>query len=158
MTEQRKYKRRIKLIKPRLQLRMIATFVGLSALGFLLQALLVAMLLSQTAAEMPEGGPYLMSLIPQMPIEILLMSFGMFLPLTFAVGVLVTFRIAGPIHRFEKYLTAVAKGEQLGPCRIRKGDELHELCELINQATEPVRRRQVVPSASGGSPAIQSAG
>ena len=56
MTEQRKYKRRIKLIKPRLQLRMIATFVGLSALGFLLQALLVAMLLSQTAAEMPEGG------------------------------------------------------------------------------------------------------
>jgi len=142
MSPKRPYKRRIKLIKPRLQLRMVATFVGLSALGFLMQSMLVAMLLAKTASDMPEGGPYLMSLVPQLPIEILVMSFGMFLPLTFAVGVLVTFRIAGPIYRFEQYLGAVTRGEQLGPCKIREGDELHELCALINQATEPVRRRQ----------------
>ncbi len=140
---ERPYKRKIKLIKPRLQLRMVGTFVALSALGFLLQALLVGWMLSELAATMPSGGAYLMATIPKLPIEILLMSFGMFLPLTFAVGVLVTFRIAGPIYRFEQFLKAVARGEQLGPCRIRKSDQLHELCDLINEATEPVRRRQV---------------
>jgi hypothetical protein len=37
----------------------------------------------------------------------------------------------------------VIKGTQLGPCKIRKGDSLNELCGLINEATEPIRRRQV---------------
>jgi hypothetical protein len=57
------------------------------------------------------------------------------------VGVLSTFRIAGPIYRFEQYLRQVVKGEAEGPCRIRDGDELWDLCDLINQATAPLRMR-----------------
>ena len=56
---------------------------------------------------------------------------------------LVTFRIAGPIYRFEQYLAGIAEGRQLGPCRIREGDELVELCARINEATAPLRRGQL---------------
>ena len=69
----------------------------------------------------------------------LAVSFGLFLPLTFCIGVLVTFRIAGPVYRFEQYLKQVSRGEQLGPCKIRDGDEFQGLCDLINEATRHLR-------------------
>ena len=136
-----KERRRIKLIKPRLQLKLVGVFVGLSGLGFLMQSLHVGLRLSELAANVPEGGPYLMAVMPELPLEILTVSFGMLLPLTIAVGIMVTFRIAGPIYRFEKFLKQVVSGEQVGPCKLRRGDELEELCELINQATESIRLR-----------------
>jgi hypothetical protein len=139
MTDQGRERRRIKLIKPRLQLKLVGVFVGLSGLGFLLQSLHVGLRLSELAASVPEGGTYLMAVMPELPLEILLVSFGMLLPLTIAVGILVTFRIAGPVYRFEKYLQQVLRGEEVGPCRIRKGDEFVELCELINQVTSALQ-------------------
>ena len=56
-----KYKkaRRIKLIQPRLQLKLIGSFVGLSALTLLLQFLVIGHHLSVVAEEMPEGSIYL---------------------------------------------------------------------------------------------------
>lgn len=141
MNNRNRVRRRIKLIKPRLQLRLVAVFVGVSAIGFLMQSLHVGMRLSELAASVPEGGPYLMAVMPELPLEILMFSFGMLLPLTVAVGILATFRLAGPLYRFEVYLKGVISGEEVGPCRIRRGDELQDLCELINQATESVRLR-----------------
>lgn len=135
-------RRRVKLIKPQLQLKLVGVFVGLSALGFLLQSLHVGLRLSELASHVPEGGSYLMAMLPALPLEILLVSFGMLLPLTIAVGIMVTFRIAGPVYRFEQYLKAVVRGEEFGPCRIRKGDEFQELCELINEATASVRTQR----------------
>jgi hypothetical protein len=151
MSTTRKHKRRIKLIKPRLQLHLIAAFIGLSALGFLLQALLIAMRLSERAAFLPtNAGNALIEMIPRLPLEVLLLSFGILLPLTFAVGVLVTFRIAGPVFRFEQFLKEVINGTQIGPCRIRRGDALHELCDLINEATEPLRQSRTGPQSLEG--------
>jgi hypothetical protein len=151
MKNKKRVRRRIKLIKPRLQLRLVAVFVGVSAIGFLMQSLHVGMRLSELAASVPEGGPYLMAVMPELPLEILLFSFGMLLPLTVAVGILVTFRLAGPLYRFEQYLKGVISGEEVGPCRIRRGDELQELCDLINQATESVRLRNANQRAEKGS-------
>ena len=144
-------RRRIKLIKPRFQLRLVGVFVGLSALGFLLQALHVGLRLSELSASLPEGGRHLMALMPELPLEILTVSFGMLLPFTVAVGILVTFRIAGPIYRFETYLRSVIAGEAKEPCRIRSGDEFGELCELINEATAPLRRKEFEPVPSSSS-------
>ena len=141
MKSTHRQRRRIKLVKPRLQLKLVGVFVGLSGLGFLMQSLHVGLRLSELAATVPEGGPYLMAVMPELPLEILAVSFGMLLPLTMAIGILVTFRIAGPLYRFEKYLGDVIRGDEIGPCRLRKGDDLQELCELINKATEPVRIR-----------------
>jgi len=132
-------RRRIKLIKPRLQLKLIGVFVGLSGLGFLMQSLHVGLRLSELAANVPEGGTHIMAVLPDLPLEILAVSFGMLLPLTIAVGVMVTFRIAGPVYRFEKYLMDVHAGKEIRTCKLREGDQLGELCEIINLVTEPLR-------------------
>jgi hypothetical protein len=159
MQKKLRERRRIKLIKPRLQLKLIATFVGLAALAFLMQSMIVVLSLTQTAADIPEGGPYLMALLPGLPVQILLFSFGLLLPLIFAVGILVTFRIAGPVYRFEKFLQAVVRGDQIGPCKLRDGDELQELCDLINEATAPLRhgRRGEPVEAPAAVPAAEPA-
>jgi hypothetical protein len=134
-----KYKRRRKIIKPRLQLKLVGVFVGLSALAVLLQTVLVAHRLSELSAAVPIGGEYLLDAMPGILTEILIFTFGLVMPLIFAVGVLVTHRIAGPVYRFEQYLGQVVRGEDVGPCRIRKGDELQDLCIVINEAAELIR-------------------
>jgi len=137
------FKRRVKLIKPSLQLKLVGTFVGMTALTLLLQYLLVTAHLTEAATRMPDGGSHLMSILPEMMMKVLLLSFLVVLPLMFCVGVLTTFRIAGPVYRFEQYLTAVAQGKEDGPCRLRKGDELWDLCDKINEATAALRHMQL---------------
>lgn len=135
--------RRQKLIKAGIQLRMSGIFAGLTIVCLLLQWLLFSALLTSAANQMPVGSEYLLDLVPTLLGRSILFSVALALPLTLLVGILTTFRITGPIYRFESYLRGVISGTQLGPCKIREGDALGELCSLINEATEPVRRRQV---------------
>lgn len=137
------HRRRRKLIKPRIQLRLGGIFAGLTVICLLIQWLLFSSLLVNEASQMPVGGDYLLDLIPALLTRSILFSALIALPVTLLAGVRATFSITGPIHRFESYLRGVIDGTQLGPCKIREGDSLDELCELINRATEPVRRRQV---------------
>ena len=51
-----KYKRKIKLIKPTMQLRLTMVFVGMSALSLLLQFILFMATMSQVALELPREG------------------------------------------------------------------------------------------------------
>lgn len=143
-------RRRQMLIKPGIQLRLGAIFAGLSSLCLLIQFLLFTSLLSNAASRMPVGGDYLLDLFPSLLYRSLFLSVAIALPLTMLAGIYATFGITGPIHRFESYLREVIRGTQLGACKIRKGDALGELCELINSATEPVRRRQVEPGSKTG--------
>ena len=131
-----KYKRRIKLIQPSFQLKLIGTFLGMSALSMLLQFLLFTSSMSEVAALLPEDGTLLLGELQDTTWQIFLLSFGMLLPVTFLVGVLVTFRWAGPLYRFKDHLTRIARGERPGPCRIRKGDELQDFCQLLNRAVD----------------------
>jgi len=138
-----KFRRKQKLVKPELQLRLSAIFAGTSVLCLGLQWLLFSSILSNAANQMPVGGEYLIDLMPGLLVRSVIFSLGVVLPLTLLVGIQATFRFMGPIHRFENYLREVIQGTQLGPCKIRKGDAFGELCELITQATEPVRRHEV---------------
>ena len=131
-----KYKRRIKLIQPRLQLKLIGTFLGMSALAMLLQFLLFTSSMSEVAAQLPEDGMILLAELQETTWQIFLLSFGMLLPLTFLIGVLVTFRWAGPIYRFKDHLNRIARGERPGHCHIRRGDELQDLCQILNKAID----------------------
>jgi len=140
-----------RLVKPGIQLRLSGIFAGVSILCLSLQFLLLTTFLSGAAQDMPVGGEYLLDLMPNLLLRSVLFSFGIAVPLTILAGVISTFRITGPIYRFESYLREVVRGTQLGPCKIRKGDALVELCHLINEATEPVRRR-----ATAGEPARES--
>jgi hypothetical protein len=137
-----RYKRRIKLIKPGLQLKITAMFMGVSATSLLLQYLLFSSQLANVATTLPDGGAVLLGLMPDLLIQVLFMSFAFLFPVMLCVGILSTFRIAGPVYRFERYLESVARGEEVGPCRIRRGDELWELCDKINEATAALRHRK----------------
>lgn len=137
-----KSKRRIKLIKPGLQIRLTMTFVGLAALALILQFLLLMARLSEFSVFLPEDGAILFDRLDSLLLDVLLTSALLFLPLIFAVGILATFRIAGPVYRFERFLEQLVRGEGSGPCRLRKGDHLQELCDLLNRAIETLEKRQ----------------
>lgn len=132
-------KRRSKLVNPALQLRLVFVFAGISLLSLLLQALFFMSRLSAQASTMTEGGDVLITALPSLLLETLLVSACVFLPLLLAVGVLTTFRIAGPLYRFQQFLEAVRDGAQSAPCRLRRDDELQDLCTLINEVTAPLR-------------------
>jgi hypothetical protein len=135
------HRRRRKLILPGLQLRLVGSFVGLAALGMLLQFLLLGQRLTAATAALEGPGGELGQELPGMLLDVLVYTCGVLVPLIFGFGIFLTFRVAGPIYRFEQYLDGVARGEQLGPCKLREGDHLQALCDAINRATEPLRRR-----------------
>lgn len=143
MDQQPIHRRRKKLIKPRIQLKLTMIFVGLSALSLLLQFVLFQSAVASTALKLPNDSIVLLAAANSMLVRVLAISFLVFLPLTFLVGILTTFRIAGPIYRFERFLEAVQRGESPPDFRLRKGDELVRLANLIIETTGPLREGQV---------------
>lgn len=135
-----KYRRRIKLIRPGLQLRLTGVFVGLLALGLLMQAFVFVRELTAIAALLPTDGALVINEVQRSVLSVLAVSLAVLLPVTAWIGVHVTHRIAGPVHRIEAFLRAVARGERPGDCALRKGDELVELCSAVNEATSTLRR------------------
>ncbi len=134
--------RRIKLIQPRLQLRLILSFFAISLLALLLQLLLFVCSLAELASDLQVEGPILLERITPQVVSIFLFTIGLLVPLTLIVGTLLTFRIAGPLYHFEKVLGEVIRGEKPEDCRLRQGDQLVELCDLLNRATAPLRARE----------------
>jgi hypothetical protein len=135
----KRYRRRNKLPKPSLQLRLTATFMGTLALSIFLQLMLTRTAMLELALQLPNDGQLLLQEINATQVGILLACCVLLLPVCFLVGVLSTFRIAGPLYRFEDHLRRLARGEDPGPCRLRQGDQLMDFCELLNVATEPLR-------------------
>lgn len=135
------FRRRKKLPKRGLQLRLTMKFVGVTALGLTLQLLAVMVVLGELAVELPQDGNILLDLVPWALARVFVASLVVFLPIIFVVGVLTTFRIAGPLYRFEQFLKAILRGERPEDIRLRRGDELTDLAQILNEATEPMRRR-----------------
>lgn len=142
--------RAIKLIKPGLQLKLVTVFLSLALSCVLLQFTLLNVTLGELAMQLPGGGPAFASKVFSVLWKHLFLTVCLLTPLTLVVGILVTFRIAGPVYRFEKHLKAIAEGQDPGRCRIRKGDEFSELCDLINEAT--LALRNAPPKEAAGSP------
>ena len=117
-----------KIIKPGLQLKVIAVFTGTAVLCLVFQAVLMTKTLGVEGQTL---SPHVVSSV----LQNLLLSIGLLVPVSFVIGAMVTHRIAGPIYRFEQYLGQVAESEVDAPCRIRRNDELHDLCAAINRAT-----------------------
>lgn len=134
-----KQPRRIKLIRPGLQLRLILVFAGMCAFSLTLQYILFTSILASTATSLPNDGLLLLEQVTDLLVAGFFASFGILLPLSFVIGVLTTHRFAGPVHRFETFLRGVLAGRESQACKLRKGDELGELCDLINQATAQQR-------------------
>ena len=134
-------KRRSKIPKPELQLKLVFVFLCVALACVLLQFNLLNSAIADVATKIPGEGLVISQKISEVLKKHLFIGVAMLVPLTVSVGVLVTFRIAGPIYRFEQYLKEVANGGNPGPCRVRKGDELSELCDAINAAVATLREK-----------------
>jgi hypothetical protein len=146
-----------KLIQPRLQLKLVLSFLGLTVLALTLQSLLLGALLAHLAAELPQDGTHLLQALPSLLTSTILLSLSVCLPLTFCVGVILTFRVAGPLYRMEQYLRQLARGETSSPCRIRREDELQEFCAVLNEATAPLLQQRTTPHALDPRPRDEAA-
>jgi len=135
----KKYKRSKILIRPRLQLLYALVFTSTAALYVFLQTILFHWTVDRIADRVPTGGEAVLSQVMVAMRTNLLITFLVLVPLTLWLGVYVTFRVAGPLYRFEQFLKSVKNGERPGPCRIRKTDELHDICALLNEVTAPLR-------------------
>jgi hypothetical protein len=150
------HSRRKKLPLPRLQLRLIGAFTGLSALSLALQFVLVSGRLSSLAARLPTGGEYLVDALPGLLLGAAGLSVLVLLPLTAGLGVALTFRWAGPLYRLHVHLKQVVEGSAQGACRLREGDELQELCVLLNDALAAERARGAREEVAAPQPAADA--
>ncbi len=136
---QRKYKRKKKLIKPKFQLKVAGACLGLAVMA----VLTMMILLNEAILDFADKGWVDSALIQDKWIGVLLSKLGIalliFAPMTLALGIILMHRVAGPLYRFEQFLGAVVRGEHPGECRIRDGDELVDMCELLNKLTVPLR-------------------
>jgi hypothetical protein len=136
------------LISPRLQLRSAVVFLGMASIYILLQAFL----LWRAMARSGEADSLLFAneLVSILRLN-LIVTIAVLIPVTLIVSTYMTHKVAGPIYRFEVFLERILRGEQPGPCKIRKGDELQYLCEILNAATAPLR--EPAPALPTGSDA-----
>lgn len=136
------YKRRLlRLVQPRLQLRLMLAFGAVSATALLLQYLLFALVLSRAAEGLPQDGLLLLDQLGGLMLWILLGTFLVLLPVVGLVGILATRRWAGPLYRFERFLEQMVEGSRPADIRLRDGDELTHFADLLNRATAPLREK-----------------
>jgi len=133
------HRRQFRLILPKLQWRLIGAMSAVAALALLVQYTLFVRSMLEIASELPHDGDLLVEQSAATLGWVLLLSLAILLPVLFFMAVAVSHRFCGPIYRFEKYLGAVVEGVERGECRLRTGDDLQELCGLINRATASAR-------------------
>lgn len=145
------------LVSPRVQITAALILVGMVGVGMLLLTLLAQGSLTDTAENHPRVTRAFLSEIQGELLNDLVLALLVLSPLAFATGVLMTFRLVGPIYRFETYLLQLLRDEELGPCRIRAQDELHDFCDLLNEAVEKLRasgREEAARESAGELPSL----
>jgi len=125
--------------QPGPHLRLLLSYVTISALALFLQYLLFSRVLRQVAQSLPSDGELMLGQADSMLLTLLVGSFVVLLPITFLVGIAASSRWVGPLVRMERFLREVARGEAPGDLRLRDTDELRELASLLNQVTAPLR-------------------
>lgn len=129
-----KVKRKITIIKERLQYRMITVLVILS--------ILVSLLTFGFARYLLFKSPGASMAVPQAAmIQVQALLVGLIGGVLFSmiVGVWMSHKIAGPLFRFEKTFRMLKEGDFSDRICLRKGDMLEETAEEINNALESLR-------------------
>jgi len=60
-------------------------------------------------------------------------------PFIFLLALIFSHKVAGPVYRIEKSIDEIAGGNLMLKVKLRKGDELKDLAEIINVMTENLR-------------------
>jgi methyl-accepting chemotaxis protein len=131
------YKRKIYLIKKRLQYRFIAWVVGTVMIAVLVVLLDVFISLHRHAQD--TGLTIQVSDLydPTDPFTIL--KFIIYVAGVFYASLLLSHRVAGPIYRFEKAAEEVAGGNLTHKVFLRREDEMEEMRDSFNAMVDALR-------------------
>ena len=138
-------RRKKKLIKSGLQLKLVSAFLAMAVVAALFQVVLLNTSLLKLTENLGVQTAEVNARFAAILMRNLLITLGVLVPIMLVFGILITHRVAGPIYKFERHLEAIARGEEQGDCKLRKGDELHDLCERINTAVRVLRRQPGSP-------------
>ncbi len=152
-----KHARKKKLIKPGLQLRMAAIFTVTALAAIVIQAFTLHRSMMKVAEFMPNDGDLLRKIWPEVFRSSVTLTAVLIVLTVYLVGVTITHSLAGPIYRFEEYLRSLLAGRSTEPCKLRKSDQLQELCTLLNDATAPLRGSADVSAPASALPAASKA-
>ena len=131
--------RKRKLIKPGLQLRLTVVFLCIACAGVSVQAIVLNSSMHSLLNEVEAGKASLLGEWPSLMAFNMVLAFALLVPMTLVVGIWATFKITGPIYRIESHCKAILRGEDPGDCRLRRSDELHDFCDLINTTVNYLR-------------------
>ena len=136
-----------KLIAPSLQLKLASWFICTVLAGLLFQYVYVTSQLSTLAHDFTGDPSKDIEALSAVSWKALWTSILVVLPLTVIVGVLTTFRLVGPIYRLGDFLSRIVAGDKPEDCKLRKGDELQDFCQVLNEATRPLRVSETAEEA-----------
>jgi hypothetical protein len=141
------YRRSRRLVLAGLQLKLAGSFALLACLATVVQAFVMVHLLSSLASRIEgSAGPTVLAQATSLVVQNVLIALALLVPPFLMAGILITFRIAGPIYRFKRYFEDLAERGYKGPCTLRKEDELKDLCQAINRGVERLVEDQGSPA------------
>ncbi len=146
-----------KMPKSGLQLRMTMVFVTIASLAAIFQVFLINRAMIGVARKLPNDGEALLEHLPTLFSTSVMWTGLVLIPVLLLVGILMTFRVAGPVFRIERYLNDVADGKDVGQCTIRGRDELHSLCDAVNRAVTTLQSQNADSTKSDSRPNVDDA-
>ena len=135
------YRRRKKLIRLDVQLRVVLIALGVASLVLLINFQLGILAFSKLSSEVTRGMDARVAFegLQHALFNRFLVSIGFSIPIAVAIGILYSFKFAGPIYRFGKYFKELQSGRWDARCSLRKGDDLQDLCATMNETLDQVR-------------------
>jgi methyl-accepting chemotaxis protein len=143
MHEEKKIKRRIYLIKTKFQLK----YAGIILIFMFTAAWLAGSTVYYTGWLLM--GEKLANVYPQGRLIAIMRTIDLTLtlrlllltPLVVLLSIFLSHKVAGPLYRVERFIKSVAKGDLSTKLRLRRGDELQDLADAINDMTDDLKNR-----------------
>jgi hypothetical protein len=125
---------------PALQIQLVLICLFFAACTGMLQALLIQRFVTELLQQLPEASALARADASVWVLSQFFLSLAIMFPVVLGLGILITFRFAGPLVNIEKHLRRVAAGEDPGPCRLRKGDQYQSIADAVNLAVTTLRK------------------
>ncbi|MFA4842836.1 MAG: methyl-accepting chemotaxis protein [Candidatus Omnitrophota bacterium] len=143
MGRDKKIRRRIYLIQTKFQLKytgiiLVSMFIAAWITGSTVYYTGWLLMGEKLANVYPQGR--LVSIMRVIDLTLILRLL-LLTPLVALLSIFISHKIAGPLYRVERFIKGVARGDLSSKLRLRKGDELQELAEAINDMTDDIKNR-----------------
>jgi len=136
-------RRKQRLIRHDVQLRVVFISLAVASLVLLVNfQLSLAAIWSESSNVTPStNATVALEGLRAAIINKFLVSIGLSIPLAAVIGILYSFKFAGPLYRFQSYFSGLKDGRWDRQCALRKGDDLWDLCDAINAGMEPMQKQ-----------------